>query len=121
MEKSNIVRILPKTKPWDLQRYTLSSFKFQDVDKNVVILATDEQMKQTHDVLYSISVQKGKAAARLVGNRIKIVMFALIVCISYAMSVWVLMQHTINSAIFIIAFSVAVVSSLLLGRAFSGK
>ena len=32
MEKSNVVRILPKKKPWELQRYMLVSFKFQDAE-----------------------------------------------------------------------------------------
>lgn len=34
MEKSGVIKILPKDKPWERQRYALSSFKFQDVDKN---------------------------------------------------------------------------------------
>ncbi|MFZ0966558.1 MAG: hypothetical protein WAN82_08045, partial [Candidatus Bathyarchaeia archaeon] len=58
MEKSSIVQILPKKKPWDLQRYALTSFKFQDVDKNLVAFATDYQIKQTQDMLRSISNQR---------------------------------------------------------------
>jgi len=40
MEKNDVVRILPKKKPWELQRYALSSFKFIDVDKKPVVLGT---------------------------------------------------------------------------------
>ena len=46
MEKSNIVKILPKKKPWELQRYALSGFNFEDVDKNRVRLATPKQIRQ---------------------------------------------------------------------------
>jgi len=33
MEKSGVIRIMPKKMPWELQKYTLSSFRFQDVEK----------------------------------------------------------------------------------------
>ncbi len=54
MEKSNIVKILPKKKPWDLQRYALTSFKFEDVDKNIVIIATNNQLRRSLESLNSI-------------------------------------------------------------------
>jgi hypothetical protein len=119
MEKSDIVRILPKKKPWDLQRYALSSFKFQDVDKNLVILATDQQVKEAKNMLHSISSQKEAPAARLRSDNIKICMLVLMVAASYAAVVWSLVQVSINPIIFISAFSISVVSSIILGKILS--
>jgi len=91
MEKSNIVQILPKKKPWDLQRYALTSFKFQDVDKNLVTFATDYQIKQAQDILRSISNQREAPTVKL--NKIRIYMLVLIVAAFYTTSVWALMQY----------------------------
>jgi len=119
MEKSDIVRILPKKKPWDLQRYALSSFKFQDVDKNLVILATDQQLKEAKNMLHSISSQKETSAAKLRNNNIKICILVLMVAASYAAGVWSLVQPTINPIIFISAFSISVACSIILGKILS--
>ena len=119
MEKSDIVRILPKKKPWDLQRYALPSFKFQDVDKNLVILVTDDQIKQAQDALRSISIRL--ETPTVTSNRIKICVLILIVAISYVTGVWALMQFIINPIIFILAFSVAVACSLMLGKVLSQR
>ena len=117
MEKSNIVRILPKNKPWELQRYALSSFKFQDIDKNLVTFATDYQIKQAQDMLRSISNQQEAPTVKL--NKIEICMLVLIVVAFYAASVWALMQYVINSIIFVLAFSVAIACSVILGKVLS--
>lgn len=121
MEKSNIVRILPKMKPWDLQRYALLSFRFEDVDKNSVVLATDEEIKQAQDKLHSVSIQQGEAGRRTRGAIVKVSLLTLAVGASYAASVWALLQPIINPIIFISAFFVAVTFSLLLGKALSRK
>jgi hypothetical protein len=117
MEKSNIVRILPKKKPWDLQRYALTSFKFQDVDKNLVTFASDYQIKQAQDMLRSISNRQEAPTVKL--NKIRICMLVLIVVAFYATSVWALMQYVINPIIFVLAFSVAIAFSVILGKALS--
>jgi hypothetical protein len=119
MEKSDIVRILPKKKPWDLQRYALSSFKFQDVDKNLVFFATDEQINETKTILHSISSQDETSAVRLRDNTIQICILVLIVAASYIASIWSLMQPIINPIIFVFAFSISVVCSIILGKMFS--
>ncbi len=119
MEKSDIVRILPKKKPWDLQRYALSSFKFQDVDKNLVILATDEEIKEAKNMLHSISSQKETSAAKLRNNIIKICILVLMAVASYVAGVWSLVQSTINPIIFIFAFSISVACSIILGKMLS--
>jgi hypothetical protein len=119
MEKSDIVRILPKKKPWDLQRYALLSFKFQDVDKNLVILATDQQVKEAKNMLHSISSQKETSAAKLRNNNIRICILVLIVAASYTAGVWSLVQPTINPIIFISAFSISVACSIILGKILS--
>ena len=117
MERSNIVRILPKKKPWDLQRYALTSFKFQDIDKNLVAFATDYQIKQAQDLLRSVSNQVESPSGKL--NKIKICMLVLIVVASYITSAWALMQYIVNPIIFVLAFSVAIACSLMLGKALS--
>jgi len=117
MEKSNIVQILPKKKPWELQRYALSSFKFQDADKNLVTFATDYQIKQAQDMLRSISNQREAPTVKL--NKIRIYMLVLIVAAFYTTSVWALMQYVINPIIFVLAFSGAIAFSVILGKALS--
>ena len=119
MEKSNIVQILPKKKPWNLQRYALTSFKFQDADKNLVTFATDYQIKQAQEMLRSISNQREEPTVKL--NKIMICMLVLIVVAFYTASVWALMQYVINPIIFVLAFSVAIACSIMLGKALSRR
>ena len=119
MEKSNVVRILPKKKPWELQRYALSSFKFQDVDKNLVILATDQQIKQMQNLLHSVLSQQETPTAKLSNIKTKICILVFIVVASYMAILWDLMQPTINPIIFVPAFSIAVACSLMLGKILS--
>jgi hypothetical protein len=118
MQKSNVVRIIKKEKPWELQRYTLSSFKFQDVDKNLIILATDQQIKQTQSLLHSLLTQQEKTRAKN-NFKSKIFVLALIVVASYAAILWNLMQLAVNPIIFVSAFSIAVTCSLMLGKMLS--
>lgn len=119
MEKSNVVRILKKKKPWELQRYALSSFKFQDVDNNLVILATDQQIKQMQNLLHSILSQQEKPTAKLSNIKTKISILVSMIVASYTAILWDLIQPTINPIIFVPALSVAVVCSLMLGKILS--
>jgi len=118
MERNNVVRILPKKNPWELQRYALSSFKFQDVDKNLVILATDQKIKQMQNMLHIMSSRE-KPTAKVSIIKPKIYILVLIVVASYAAILWDLTQSIINPIIFVLAFSVAVVCSLMLGKTLS--
>lgn len=122
MEKSDIVRILPKDKPWELQRYALSSFKFQDVDKNLIVLATQQQIEQAQNLLISLLPKsKNIPAAKSNYIKAKILTLALLVVISYTAVLWSLLQPIINSIIFASAFCIAVISSLILGKLLSQK
>jgi len=121
MEKSNVVRILPKKEPWELQRYALSSLKFQDVDKNLIVLATNQQIKQTQDLLNSVLGQQERPEARLSTIKTKIYILFLIVIASYAAILWDILQPIINPIIFVPAFSIAVACSLMLGKMLSQK
>lgn len=112
MEKSRIVRILPKRNPWQLQRYALSSFKFQDSDKNLVVLANDDQVKQMRDLLRSALTQQVNGR-RLQFRTVAMVLF---VIVSYAAVVWALIQPVINSVAFISGLTVSVICSLILGE-----
>jgi Flp pilus assembly protein TadB len=113
MEKGNIVRILPKKNPWQLQRYAVSSFKFQDSDKTLVTLATDQQIKQMKDLLHSVVNHQEK------GNRgnIKAFTLAFIAVVSYAVLLAALLQPTIDPIVFVSGLSISILCSLMLGKA----
>jgi len=117
MEKSYIVRILPKRNPWQLQRYALSSFKFQDSDKNLVVLATDQQIKQMQDLLHSALVRQER------GRRGYFWAAALIffVIVSYAAVVWALVQPVVNVVVFVSGLFASVICSLVLGEILSRR
>lgn len=117
MEKSGIVRILPKKNPWQLQRYALSSFRFQDSDKNLVVLATDQQMKQMQDGLRSALTEQD------VGKKdfLKILALALILVASYTIAVWSLVQPSISPIVFVPGLLVAVACSLMFGKILAGR
>ena len=112
MEKSHIVRILPKRDPWQLQRYALSSFKFQDSDKNLVVLATDQQIKQMQDLLRSALVQQER------GKRgyFWVAALAFFVFVSYSAVVWALVQPIVNVAVFVSGLCASVIFSMALGE-----
>jgi hypothetical protein len=119
MERSNIVSILPKKQPWELQRYALSSFKFEDVDKNLVRLATPQQMKQAQNLLHSEPSPQTMPTAK--PSPIKILISAFIIVISYTAVLWTLLQPIINPIIFVPAFYIAVACSIILGKLLSQK
>jgi len=119
MEKGNVVMILPKKKPWELQRYTLSSLRFEDSDKNLVALATDEQIGQIQNLLRQILSQQERHMARLGNIKTKKFMLALMVVASYTVVLWDLMQPTVDPIIFLLAFSFAIASALMLGKTIS--
>jgi len=121
MERSNTVKILPKKKPWELQRYALSSFKFQDAEKNPVVLATEEQVKQAGHLLHSTLGRDESSKVKSSSARSGIYAFimVLVVAASYIASVWGIMQPIVNPFIFVAAFSVAVAGSVMLGKILS--
>lgn len=119
LEKNNVVRILPKKKPWELQQYALSSFKFKDVDNNPVTLATNQQIEKSQNLLNSILSRRERPTIKLNKNKTKISILVFIIIISYAVILWDLMQPIIAPIIFIFAFSIAVACSIMLGRLLS--
>jgi hypothetical protein len=121
MEKGNAVRILPKNNPWELQRYALPSFKFQDVNNNPVILVTDQQIEQMQKLLDSVLSQQEIPAAGLNKIKTEILVLILMVVASYTAILWDLMQPAVSAIIFIPAFSIAVACSLMLGKLLSQK
>jgi hypothetical protein len=112
MEKSHIVRILPKRNPWQLQRYALSSFRFQDSDKNVVVLATDQQIKQMQDLLRSALVQRERGTRGYFWAA-TLTFFAIV---SYGAVVWALVQPIVNVVVFIAGLCSSFICSLALGE-----
>lgn len=120
MEKSNVVKILPKKNPWELQRYMLLSFKFQDSDKNFVVFATEEQIEQAQRLLRSIMNQQKTPTIKLVNVKIKTFTLTLAIILSYITMLWSLMQSTISSIIIVSALSIAVACAILLGKSLSG-
>ena len=117
MEKSNIVKILPKKKPWDLQRYALTSFKFEDVDKNVVIIATNNQLRRSLESLNSI-MNTHKLYPTQLAN-LNTLVLAVMLILSYSTSVWTLLQPVINPLLFISSFAISIVCAVLLGKMLS--
>jgi hypothetical protein len=120
MEKSDVVRIVPKKNPWDLQRYGVLSYKFQDSDKNLVVIATDEAIKQSHEMLDSALTQQEIDLSENAPNRnyskLRISLLVLTVIALYLASMWALTQPIINPIVFIVTFSLATASSLMLGK-----
>jgi len=119
LEKSNVVRILPKKRPWDLQRYALLSFKFHDSDKVPVMFATDQEIEQAQNLLKRLLVQQEAPESRLRNVRIRIGALALMVVASYMIILWDFLQPVTNPIIFFAAFPIAVICSLALGRMLS--
>jgi hypothetical protein len=119
MEKSGVIKILPKTKPWELQRYALLSLKFIDIDKNHVSLATDEQIQQAKDKIKRIISQQNLSKLPQNILRSKVYVSAFLITLSYAILVWNLLQPIINPIIFAITFSLATLCSIVLGRSLS--
>jgi hypothetical protein len=117
MEKSNVVRILPKKKPWELQRYMLLGFRFQDAENNTVILATDQQIKQSQDLLQATMKQQGASLNTRNLSPIKVAALGSALLASYIAVLWSLVQPAISTVVFIPAFCAAGVTAIALGRA----
>lgn len=117
MEKSKIVRIVPKKNPWQLQRYALSGFRFQDSDKSTIILASDQEIKQMQDKLHSALTQQDLGKR----DNVKTLTLAFIVVASSAIAIWSLVQPTIEPMVFVPGLSVSVAGCLILGKLLAGK
>lgn len=121
MEKSGIVRILPKSKPWELQRYALSSFKFLDLDKNLIILATPQQIEQTKNLLRPILDLQSISTAERSSIKTNIFILTLIIVTSNIAVLWSFLQPIINLIVFVPSFYIAIICSLMLGKLLSQK
>ena len=115
MEKSNIVKILPKKRPWELQRYALLSLKFRDSDKNLINLASDEQLAQTKNLLNSIGNQANSGKI----SYVRLGFLCSLIVLSYSLLLWSLIQPVINSLTFVASLSVATICSLMIGKTLS--
>jgi hypothetical protein len=117
LEKSGIVRILPKKRPWELQRYGVEGFRFRDSDRNVVVLAAAQQFERARNLLRSrLSDQ-----ATVKVNYLKLCMFMSITLLSYAAVAWALFQPIINPLVFVPALSASVVCSIWAGKLLSQR
>jgi len=121
MEKSDIVKILPKEKPWELQRYVLTSFKFEDVEKNEIDFATKTEIGKTRELIYSRLKPEPVSMQRPKGRGVQIALLATIIIASFAVILWVLTQQTLNLTIFASVFCIATVCSAILGVSISRK
>ncbi|MEM3566833.1 MAG: hypothetical protein QXK18_08215 [Candidatus Bathyarchaeia archaeon] len=119
LEKSGVIKILPKTKPWELQRYALLSLKFIDSDKNHVSLVTNEQIQQTREKLKTIISQHKATNYPTALLKLRAYILAFIIALSQALLVWNLLQPVINPIIVIGSFSIAILCSITLGRILS--
>ncbi len=117
MEKNGVVKILPKKKPWELQRYGLLSFKFRDVENSRVKLAADQEIEEMKGLLESVMRKREGSSDRL--SDLKIYLLTLIMVLSYIVVFWNLLQPMVDSLIFIPAFCLAVACALILGKMLS--
>jgi hypothetical protein len=120
MEKSDIVRILPKKTPWELQKYGLTGFRFEDSDKKRVIFASDEEMQRSRAFLDKMMLQE-RPKAWSIRFLMLVSVLSVLIAGSYTAIVWTLLQQIVDAAIFVPAFLVAVLCSVLLGRTLSNK
>lgn len=119
LEKSGVIKILPKTKPWELQRYALLSLKFIDSDKNHISLATNEQIQQAKEKL-KITLNQHKIPNHSTTlSKLSAYILAIIIALSYATLIWNLLQPIINPIIVIGSFSISILCSITLGRTLS--
>jgi hypothetical protein len=121
MVKSDVIKIIPKEKPWELQRYALSSFKFQDVEKNLVILATNSEIDKTLQLIDTKSDSKPALTLRPSLPKSWIPMLVFIIIGSYTAIIWDLNQTTTNLIVFGLAFCVASACSILLATVISKR
>ena len=121
MEKSDVVTILQKKTPWELQKYALTSFKFQDVDKNTITFATDDELAQSRSVLQAIVEREGLGRTSRIVFAAQVVASSSLVTASCGTAFWALLQPVVNAAVFVPAFVIASASSLMLGRILSRR
>lgn len=114
MEKSGLIQIFPKERPWDLQRYAILSYKFHDADKRDVILASDQQIKQAKEKIHTLTWQRKRVEHK---SAMLLLILTAIMSGSYLLSIWALTQPIINLLIFIPAFSITIAFSMLFGKA----
>ncbi len=120
MEKSYIIRILPKKTPWELQKYSLTGFKFEDSDKNRVTLASEEEMQKSRALL-DLTALGTEPKSRSILFLSELSALSAIIVASYGTILWTLAQPIIDPFLFIPAFLIAAFCSILLGRALSNK
>jgi hypothetical protein len=115
MEKSGVIKILPKEKPWELQRYALTSFKFLDVEKNSVSFATKDEIKKTRQTINSRPESEHATIQRPKNMNLQLSLLIAMIVVSLSLTIWTVTQSPINLAIFVAAFFLAAVSSTILG------
>jgi len=118
MEKSDIVEILPKKKPWELQRYALLSFQFQDAENTLVSFAAQNELEHAKGQLQLYLSQQPSTETGWGNTRIRgyILALASIVVSSYAAIVWNFLQPVVSPLVFVPAFCVSIIGSIMLGR-----
>jgi hypothetical protein len=121
MEKSGIVIILPKEKPWQLQRYALTSFKFQDVEKNETVFATKADIEKTRELIRSQQNLKPIPAQQPKSMNIQISLLVSTIIVSFVAILWTFTQPTLNLIVFVLAFCIATTCSTILGILISRK
>jgi hypothetical protein len=115
MEKSGVIKILPKEKPWELQRYALNSFGFLDAEKSSVSFATQDEIEKTRQALRSRATPDQAPIRPPKNKNLRLVLLVVAMAVSLSLAVWALTQSPLNLAIFVIAFLLAATSSTIIG------
>ena len=87
-----------------------------DRQKQATVPVIEQQIEQMQKLLHSILRQQKIHVVKKSKIKTKIFTLALIVGASYTAILWVLMQPIINPILFVPAFSIAIVCSLMLGK-----
>jgi hypothetical protein len=126
MEKSGFIKILKKKRPWDLQTYALTSFKFIDTEKNNIFFATVQDVDRARARTLLRAIPNRKAISNQEGSvpktysrNTRLLIFIFLVSLSYSSILWNLTQRSINPVMLIFTLSAAMVFSIVLGRTLS--
>ncbi len=96
----------------------LCSFKFHDVEKNQIALATKAEIEKTRGLIHSQSSKANEAVARpkhTININAGILLLIFVTVVSYSAIIWTLTLSTVDLVVFASAFCAAITCSILLG------
>jgi hypothetical protein len=77
----------------------------------------ETELSQSENLLHAMVNQQGARVPALINSGVRVLVLAVVVLLSYVAVLWDFLQPMIDPAVFVLALSVAVISSVALGRA----